>query len=124
MLQSKTFVVDRLPPWQMGALQPMMVSRFVGHGTLQNLRFVDVRLELGQGRLGSLWAWSSVVIELVDILLKKNAFERLRVMIKIYYPGDPNLWTDEAKHYQVIIEKVILYYEYYTSNPCFSCLSS
>ncbi len=90
MLRSRRLVVDRLPPWLPGQPAPMRVSQFLGRLTVQSLRHLEIRMSLGQGRLGSGWAWITVVDDLFGVLLERNRFETLRVMVRMCDPKFPN----------------------------------
>lgn len=108
ILKSRTLVIDRLPPWLPGTKRPMRISQFVGTATLQSLRFLQVHLDLGLGRLGSGWVWSEVVRELVDILLVRNAVEDLRVVMCFHEStaDDRHLGAQERSYFHFMRSKV------------------
>lgn len=97
ILQSRKFVVDRLPPWIPGQRLPMFISQFVGHRTLQSMRHIEIRLSLGQGRLGSGWVWLKMVGDLFKILLERNQFRHLRIVLRFCRFHDIHLWRVEHK---------------------------
>lgn len=108
ILKSRKLVIDRLPPWLPGAKRPMRISQFVGTATLQNLRFLEIHPAFGLGKLGSGWVWSGVVKELVEILLVRNAFERVRFVLcfhDMHRRVEP-VWTQENRCYCKIFKKV------------------
>ncbi len=79
ILRSRTFVVDRLPPWLPGSRRPMLVSQFIGRRTFQHLRRIEIRVPLGQGMHGSGWAWMEIVVDLLKTLREFNEFDRLHM---------------------------------------------
>ncbi|KAK1752144.1 hypothetical protein QBC47DRAFT_405347 [Echria macrotheca] len=95
ILRSRQFVVDRLPPWLPGHGLPMALTDFISPRTIQNLRHIDIRCPLGQGRLGSGWVWYKLVKDLIGILSERNAFEDLRVIISIFNFYDFLMWQIE-----------------------------
>ena len=106
ILQSRSFVVDRLPPILPAAGRFMRLTQFVGRRTLQSLRRIDVRLSLCDGKLGSGWAWDRVVADLLAVLRERNCFIRLRVMIKITAMQNVPLLYDECRFFMSITGQV------------------
>lgn len=102
VLKARNLVVDRLPPWLPGASRPMMLCQFLGVQTLQSLRFLEVRLALGHGKHGSGWVWSELLVELVEILLRKNVFEKLRFVISMHKLNERRLWFEEGEYLAII----------------------
>jgi len=106
VLRARPLVIDRLPPWPPGADRPLAVPAFLGRRTLQSLARIDLRVSLGAGRFGSGWVWGGVVRDLFSILLERNAFRSLRLLIRLSQLGDRNIWVEEDKVHWQILEQV------------------
>ncbi len=105
-LKERVFVVDRIPPWPRGDMAPPKISRFLGRTTFQNLRYIDIRLSLGEGSLGSGWVWGPLVDDLLDILGEWNSFDCLRILFRYHDVTQHNVWHEESKIYRNLVEKV------------------
>lgn len=109
-LRSRTLIIDRLPPFctlpkqRVGGF--MKVTDFIGRGTLQNLQHIDLRLSLGEGPLCSSWIWEQVLDEILDVLLERNVFATMRLLIRRYghTRGTRYMWQSEWKRYRYITE--------------------
>ena len=84
LLHAEPFVVSRMPPWIQGQLRPMLVSSFISKETLQGLRRIELRITLGQGSLGSGWAWLDLTIDIFRILLQKNKLDELQLTVLLW----------------------------------------
>lgn len=100
VLRSRWFVIDRLPP----CMPPMpdgrggflRMSNFIGRRTLQRLEYIDLRVGLGEGPLGSGWIWNRVLDELLGFLSERNALVHFRLLIRRCNQEDsPSVWTTE-----------------------------
>lgn len=100
VLRARWLVVDRLPP----CMAPMpdggggflRVSDFIGRETLQRLHYIDLRVGLGEGPLGSGWTWNKVLDELLGILKERNALVHFRLLIRRCNQEDsPSTWMME-----------------------------
>lgn len=100
VLRAQWFVIDRLPPCM--PLTPdgkggfLRMSNFIGRETLQRLYYIDLRVGLGEGPLGSGWIWSRVLDELLGILNERNALVHFRLLIRRCNERySPSLWASE-----------------------------
>ncbi|KAI6359657.1 hypothetical protein MCOR25_006985 [Pyricularia grisea] len=96
ILQTRILTVDRIPPWVPGAADPMRVSSFIGRATLQNLRHVDLRIDLGRGRHGSAWIWTKLAEDLLDVLAASSRLLSLRVVLRLFQTHNLRLWEFES----------------------------
>lgn len=114
VLKSRWFIIDRLPPCMPpladGSGGFLRMSNFIGRETLQRLHFIDLRIGLGEGPMGSGWVWSRVLDELLVILSERNAFVHFRLLIRRCNQDDsPMIWTTEIRE-DLQIRKVCLYF--------------
>jgi hypothetical protein len=98
ILESRFLVIDRLPPWPKGALQPVPLSKFITKKTLQAVKRLEIRFTLGQGTEGSGWFWIKMIRELVAILLEKNSFSELRIVLCVTSMDDVGVWRKDASY--------------------------
>lgn len=100
VLRARWFVIDRVPP----CMRPMpdgrggflRMSNFIGRETLQRLEYIDLRVGLGEGALGSGWIWNRVLDELLGILSERNALVHFRLLIRRCNQDDsPSIWATE-----------------------------
>ncbi|TLS29418.1 hypothetical protein PpBr36_00971 [Pyricularia pennisetigena] len=96
IFRTRTLTVDRIPPWVPGAAGPMRVSSFIGRATLQNLRHIDLRIDLGRGRHGSAWIWTGLAEDLLDVLAASSRLLSLRVILKLFQTHNLRLWDIES----------------------------
>lgn len=110
VLRAQWFVIDRLPP----CMAPMpdgkggflRMSNFIGRETLQRLEYIDLRVGLGEGPLGSGWIWNRVLDELLAILSERNALVHFRLLIRRCNQEDsPSVWTTEMAE-EALIRRV------------------
>jgi hypothetical protein len=47
VLRLRPFIIDRVPPWIMGHSSPLPLTTLISRETLQSLRFVEIKLSLG-----------------------------------------------------------------------------
>ncbi|KAK4448148.1 hypothetical protein QBC34DRAFT_408307 [Podospora aff. communis PSN243] len=104
VLQSKTFVIDRLPPWLPGAPRPMLLSWFIGRRTIQSLRHIELRIPAGQGRFGSGWVWAWIALDVLNILRERNSFDTLKVIITVFNDRRGGMWGPESEDLNKIID--------------------
>ncbi|KAK3319358.1 hypothetical protein B0H66DRAFT_267606 [Apodospora peruviana] len=102
MWHERRFVLDRLPPWPPGRARPMPVSDFIGRNTLQAMKRLEIRIQLGLGPQGSGWVWSDIACHLFGILWERNAFVHLQVVIVISYNPLGGWDTSEQEHLELI----------------------
>ncbi|KAL2275724.1 hypothetical protein FJTKL_01668 [Diaporthe vaccinii] len=100
VLRAQWFVIDRLPPCMPptpdGKGGFLRMSNFIGRETLQRLDYIDLRVGLGEGPLGSGWIWNRVLDELLGILSERNALVHFRLLIRRCNQEDsPPVWTTE-----------------------------
>jgi hypothetical protein len=106
ILESRFLVIDRMPPWPKDALQPVPLAEFIGKGTLQSVKRLELRLTLGQGKQGSGWYWVKIMDEVLDILLEKNSYKELRIILCVASLRDWDKWREETCYLRRIRCKV------------------
>jgi len=106
ILQSRLFVIDRLPPWPPGAPRPMLVSQFVGRRTIQSLRHIEIRLPMGQGGCGSGWVWARIATDILNILQERNSFEDLKIVVSIFNDTSRAIWDLESGYLNTVTNTV------------------
>ncbi|KAL1876495.1 hypothetical protein Daus18300_002739 [Diaporthe australafricana] len=119
VLKSRWFVIDRLPPCMPpladGGGGFLRMASFIGRETLQRLHYIDLRIGLGEGPMGSGWIWNRVLDELLGILVERNAFVHLRLLIRRCNQEDsPSIWTTEIGEDLQIRKKIM---RFQMSNP-------
>ena len=97
LLHSEPFVVSRLPPWIPGQPRPMLVSSFISRKTLQGLRRIELRITLGQGSMGSGWAWAGLIVDIFRILLQKNKLDELQLTVLLWNDCSAGIRREEAR---------------------------
>jgi len=85
----------------------MPVSRFVGRQTIQSLRHIELRFPMGQGRFGSGWVWAGIATDILDILLERNSFATLKLVISIFNKRNHGLWELESDCLREITDKIV-----------------
>lgn len=100
VLRARWFVIDRLPPCMPPAPDGrggfLRMCNFIGRETLQRLHYIDLRVGLGEGPLGSGWIWNRVLDELLGILSERNALVHFRLLIRRCNQEDsPSVWSSE-----------------------------
>ena len=95
VLRSRSLVIDRLPPFGPKAL--MKMSNFIGRRTLQSLNHLDIRIGLGEGPLGSGWIWMKLLDDILAVLSERNAFIRLRLLVRMCEEQDVARWDQERE---------------------------
>ena len=78
VLYRKPVILNELPPRRLG--QPMSVTEIISETTLQNIRFVVMRIDLDQKLSGR--DWSKVVSMLLEIWRVKNSLEKVQIWIQ------------------------------------------
>ncbi|KAK0627668.1 hypothetical protein B0T14DRAFT_141174 [Immersiella caudata] len=104
ILQSNTFMIDRLPPWLPGEPRPMLLSQFVGKRTIQSLRHIEFRLPAGQGRYGSGWVWAWITLDILNILQERNSFDTIKIVISMFNDRSRSVWPLESEDLGKIID--------------------
>ncbi|KAI0541221.1 hypothetical protein GGR58DRAFT_36796 [Xylaria digitata] len=101
------FVIDRIPPWIMGNSKPLPLTRLISKTTLQNIRFVEIKLSLGDGeRYFSGRVWGQVLEDVLKAWSGKNSLIRLKVMIKVSNIDIDRLWDYELRNYAEIVKMI------------------
>lgn len=102
VLKARWFIIDRLPPCAPPLPLPdggggfMRLANFIGRETLQQLQYIDLRIGLGEGPLGSGWIWNRMLDELLVILKEKNALVHFRLLIRrCNKRGNRSIWFTE-----------------------------
>ncbi|KAI2635091.1 hypothetical protein GGS21DRAFT_92798 [Xylaria nigripes] len=107
ILRLRPFVIDRIPPWVMGDAKPLPLTHLIGESTLQNLRFVEIRLSLGEGeKCISGRIWQQVLGDILKAWSGKNSLVRLRIMIKVNNIEANRHWEYELKTYIEIMNMI------------------
>lgn len=100
VLRARWFIIDRLPPCMPplpdGKGGFLRLSNFIGRETLQRLQYIDLRIGLGEGPLGSGWIWNRVLDELLAILNERNSLVHFRLLIRrCNQAGNPSIRSME-----------------------------
>ncbi|KAI1095751.1 hypothetical protein F5B19DRAFT_265475 [Rostrohypoxylon terebratum] len=106
LLYLQPFIIDRIPPWVMGDPSPLSLLNFIGKRTLQNLRFVQIKIPLGENayvRSGKVWL--EVLQDVINAWSEKHSLVRLQIMFKISNVNTRNLWSYELEDYEKLLEK-------------------
>lgn len=110
ILHASTLVIDRIPPWPPMAPHPLMVSQFIGRRTLQNIKKLEIRVSFGDGRFGSGWAWNKILVDLLSVLIERNSFTDMKIMIKLCDLENTDLWESEFSEYMALMRTVHLWH--------------
>ncbi|POS81149.1 hypothetical protein DHEL01_v200472 [Diaporthe helianthi] len=125
ILRARWLIIDRLPPCAPplpdGKGGFMRMADFIGRETLQRLEYIDLRVGLGEGPLGSGWIWNRMLDELLAILREKNALVHFRLLIRRCDEDDNrSIWSTEYTA-EWDIRKKLTYFEVTNPNafkPC------
>ncbi len=82
VLYRKPLILDSTLPYMPQLGRPMDIPEIISESTLQNLRFVVLRMDLGLGQKRSARNWYKTVEILLDIWLVKNNLEKLEVRVQ------------------------------------------
>ncbi|KAI1470623.1 uncharacterized protein F4812DRAFT_272627 [Daldinia caldariorum] len=111
-LYLQPFVIDRIPPWIMGNSAPLSIVNFISRATLQKLRFVQIKISLGDSiEFGSGKVWLRLLNDVLDAWSERNSLVRLEVMFKLSHITRPNIWTYELEYYETLVNK-LSYFEF------------
>ncbi|KAI1770262.1 hypothetical protein F4818DRAFT_446399 [Hypoxylon cercidicola] len=106
-LYCQVFVMDRIPPWLMGNPAPLPMNFFVSKPTLQSLRFVEIKISLGDSvNIASGSVWMKLLDDLLDAWSEHNSLVRLHVVFKLSNVTRPNMWFYELEDFEKIVEKL------------------
>lgn len=103
ILRTRAFIIDRIPPWVMGNPHPLPITDFISRRTLQSVRFLEVRISLGDGS-GSGLVWLKMLTELLRSL-REHALVKVRVVFKIKGMRNWLIWPSELYYYERILHK-------------------
>ncbi|KAI1430339.1 hypothetical protein F5Y12DRAFT_709352 [Xylaria sp. FL1777] len=107
VLRLRPFVIDRIPPWIMGNAKPLPLTYLISKATLQNVRFVEFKLSLGDGeRYFSGGVWFQILEDVLRAWSGKNSLIRLKVMIKVSNIDMDGLWDYELRNYAEIVKMI------------------
>ncbi|TGJ83062.1 hypothetical protein E0Z10_g5721 [Xylaria hypoxylon] len=110
VLRLRPFVIDRIPPWIMGNPKPLPLTYLISKSTLQNIRFIEIKLSLGDGeRYFSGRVWFQVLEDVLRAWSGNNSLVRLKVMIKVSNIDIDRLWDYELRNYAEIVKMVNLF---------------
>ncbi|KAI4869586.1 hypothetical protein F4820DRAFT_383895 [Hypoxylon rubiginosum] len=111
-LYCQVFVIDRIPPWLMGNSAPLPLTDFVSRPTLQSLRFVEIKISLGESaNVGSGNIWLGLLNGVLDAWSERNALVRLHIVFKLSNVTRPNMWFYELEDFEKLVEK-LSYFEF------------
>ncbi|KAJ3559392.1 hypothetical protein NPX13_g9537 [Xylaria arbuscula] len=108
LLRLRPFVIDRIPPWVMGHPRPLPLTYLISKHTLQNLRFVEIKLSFGDTERyssGRVWFW--VLEDILRAWSGKNSLIRLRIMVKVNNIDVDAVWDIELRNYKELMKMVI-----------------
>ncbi|KAI0457506.1 hypothetical protein F5B21DRAFT_80836 [Xylaria acuta] len=118
VLRLRPFVIDRIPPWIMGNAKPLPLTHLISKGTLQNIRFVEIKLSLGDcENYSSGRVWFQVLDDVLRAWSGKNSLLRLKVMIKVSNIDIDGLWDFELRYYAEIMKMIDCFTFKYGSRP-------
>ncbi|KAI1076781.1 hypothetical protein F5B20DRAFT_311135 [Whalleya microplaca] len=106
LLHLRPLIIDRMPPWVMGDSAPLALTNFIGRSTLQNLRFVIIKITLGENPQmisGSLWY--RVLKHVLDIWSERNSLVRVEIMFKLANVSN-HIWACEIVEYDRLVKAV------------------
>ncbi|KAH8163828.1 hypothetical protein CIB48_g4401 [Xylaria polymorpha] len=107
VLRLRPFVIDRIPPWIMGNAKPLPLTSLISKITLQNIRFVEIKLSLGDcENYSSGRVWFQVLEDVLRAWSAKNSLLRLKVMIKVSNIDIDGLWDFELRNYAEIMKMI------------------
>ncbi|KAI0915047.1 hypothetical protein F4823DRAFT_557495 [Ustulina deusta] len=107
VLRLRPFVIDRIPPWRMDEAKPLALTDLISKSTLQNVRFVEIKLSLGDSeRYLSGGVWFQVLEDVLRAWSRKNSLIRLKVMIKVSNIDMDGLWDYELRNYAEIVKMI------------------
>ncbi|KAJ2967502.1 hypothetical protein NUW58_g10435 [Xylaria curta] len=107
LLRLCPFVIDRIPPWIMGNSRPLPLTCLISKNTLQNLRFVEIKLSLGDGDgFFSGRVWFRVLEDVLRAWSGENSLIRLKIMIKVSNIDTDRIWVFELKNYAAIVNMI------------------
>ncbi|KAI2473004.1 hypothetical protein F4781DRAFT_258078 [Annulohypoxylon bovei var. microspora] len=112
LLYLQPFIIDRIPPWIMGNPSPLSLVNFISRSTLQNIRFVQIKIPLGENtdfRSGKVWL--ELLHDVLNAWSERNSLVRLQIMFKLSNVTRHNLWFYELEDYEKLIEK-LSYFEF------------
>ncbi|KAE9371527.1 hypothetical protein N431DRAFT_341644 [Stipitochalara longipes BDJ] len=101
VLYRKPLILDKPPPYMPQLGRPMDVPELISENTLQNLRFIVLRMDLDQKR--SARDWLKVIEILIDIWLVKNDLKKVQIHVQ-YTLRSENVGSTfaEAVHHQYV----------------------
>ncbi|KAK8079964.1 hypothetical protein PG997_007782 [Apiospora hydei] len=118
ILRRRVFVIDRIPPWLMGHPNPLAICNFIHRDTLQNVRYLELRVAFGEGDYGSGDVWLSLVIDILSALAPRNSIIELKVFIKIHRVDIRHVWTRELVYYELLLQQLKDWEHKHGNRPC------
>lgn len=107
ILYTKPLILESPPPYIPQLAKPMDITEFISETTLQNIRFVVLKMDLNQNpnlNSGGAKCWLKTVEMLLDIWCVKNNLERLEVHAHYVPPSKAMGWTfRESAHHRHVI---------------------
>ncbi|CAJ2513504.1 Uu.00g016230.m01.CDS01 [Anthostomella pinea] len=107
VLYLRTFTIDRIPPWIMGEMHPRPITDFISEGTLQSIRFVEIKVSLGDSHHAkSGQVWLRILKDVLVAWSKKNSLVRIKVMFKVSNVNHRAVWYSELKDYDTLKKQI------------------
>ncbi|KAI0132220.1 hypothetical protein BJ170DRAFT_236080 [Xylariales sp. AK1849] len=103
VLRNRVFVVDHIPAWIMGHQFPLPIACFIPKQTLQSIRFLELRISLGEGS-GSGRVWHKLIDDLLRCLTN-HSLVRFKVLFKFKNMDNSYVWSDEFDLWEGLIDK-------------------
>ncbi|KAK5628513.1 hypothetical protein RRF57_004228 [Xylaria bambusicola] len=118
VLRLRPFVIDLIPPWIMGSPRPLPLTYLISRATLQNVRFLEIKLSLGDSeRYSSGRVWFQVLENVLRALSGHNSLIRMNVMVKVSNIDNETLWDFELRNYIEIMNMIDKFAFKYGSKP-------
>lgn len=106
VLRTRPLVIDKIPPWVFGHNLPLPLNYFISTRTLQKVRYIDLRVALGEGSHGSGHVWIEILADLLRALAPHNSVIQLRVMTKLSHVDHLVVWNRELQLYETMVQMV------------------
>ena len=106
VLRTRPLVIDQIPPWVFGQARPLPLGHFISRPTLQKVKYIDIRVALGEGSQGSGHVWIEILGDLLEALAPHNSVIQLQVMAKLSHVDHLAVWNRELKLYELMVQMV------------------
>lgn len=106
LLRTRPLIIDQIPPWVFGHNRPLPLDYFISGPTLQKVKYIDLRVALGEGSQGSGHVWIEILADLLEALAPLNSLIQLRVMAKLSHVDHIAVWGFELQLYELMVQMV------------------